>query len=69
MVTDDLPSLATTLERPPGKRRKNLKAPDTVSVSKTAVFKIHNPSRHKRAMLTDSMQRAHLAYTRLLASV
>jgi hypothetical protein len=36
-------------------------------VYKTAVFKMHNPSQTKRAMLKDSMKRAHLAYTRLLA--
>jgi hypothetical protein len=39
--------------------------PGHVKVYKTAVFKIHNPSQRKRAMLIDSMKRAHLAYTRL----
>lgn len=37
-----------------------------VKVFKTADFKIHNPSKHKRAMLIDSMNRSHLAYERLL---
>lgn len=40
-----------------------------MKVYKTAVFKIHNPSAHKRAMLKDSMKRAHLSYTRLLANL
>lgn len=33
---------------------------------KTAVFQIHNPSRHKRAMLNDALTRNHRAYTKLL---
>ncbi len=37
-----------------------------VKVFKTAVFKLHNPSKRKRAQLIDSMKRAHLAYERLL---
>lgn len=49
------------------RRGKKPKPPGTIKVYKTAVFKIHNPSRHKRAMLRDSLKRAHLAYTRLLA--
>jgi IS605 OrfB family transposase len=49
------------------KRGKEPKAAGHVKVYKTAIFKIHNPSRHKRAMLKDSLKRAHLAYTRLLA--
>jgi IS605 OrfB family transposase len=49
------------------KRGKKPRPPGHVKVYKTAVFKIHNPSRHKRAMLKDSMKRAHLAYTHLLA--
>ena len=40
--------------------------PGHVKVYKTAIFKIHNPSKRKRAMLIDSMKRAHLAYERLL---
>ncbi len=51
------------------KRGKKPKPPGHVKVYKTAVFKIHNPSKHKRAMLKDSMKRAHLAYTRLLAQL
>ncbi len=42
-------------------------APKTVSVFMTAVFKIHNPSQHKRAMLRDAMKRAHVCYGKLLA--
>ena len=38
-----------------------------MKVYKTAIFKIHNPTHHKCAMLKDSMKRAHLGYTRLLA--
>jgi hypothetical protein len=49
------------------KRGKKPKAAGHVKVYKTTIFKIHNPSQHKRAMLKDSMKRAHLAYTRLLA--
>ena len=33
---------------------------------RTAVFKLHNPSQKKRAMLRDCMRRAHLSYTKLL---
>ena len=40
--------------------------PRMVRVFKTAVFKIHNPSQHKRAMLRDAMKRAHVAYGKLL---
>ena len=32
--------------------------PRMVRVFKTAVFKMHNPSQHKRAMLRDAMKRA-----------
>lgn len=38
----------------------------TVSVFKTAVFKIHNPSQHKRAMLRDALKRSHVAFGKLL---
>ena len=51
----------------PAKRGKKPKPPGHMKVYKTAVFKTHNPSKRKRAMLKDSMKRAHLAYTRLLA--
>jgi hypothetical protein len=53
----------------PARRGKKPTAPDHIKVYKTAVFKIHNPSNRKRAMLTDSMKRAHFAYTRLLAEL
>ena len=33
---------------------------------RTAIFKLHNPSQKKRAMLRDCMRRAHLAYSSLL---
>jgi hypothetical protein len=49
------------------KRGKKPKAAGHIKVYKTAIFKIHNPSQHKRAMLKYSLKRAHLAYTRLLA--
>ena len=42
------------------------KSPRMVSVFKTAVFKIHNPSKHKRAMLHDAMKRAHICFGKLL---
>lgn len=41
-------------------------APRMVSVFKTAVFKLHNPSQHKRAMLRDAMKRAHVCFGKLL---
>ena len=37
----------------------------TVSVFKAAVFKVHNPSKHKRAMLRTAMKRAQVCYGRL----
>ena len=55
--------METVERKKPGKKSK---PPGHLKVYKTAVFKIHNPSQRKRAMLTDSMKRAHLAYTRLL---
>ena len=42
------------------------KPPRMVSVFKTAIFKIHNPSKHKRAMLHDAMKRAHICFGKLL---
>jgi hypothetical protein len=33
---------------------------------KTAIFKLHNPSQRKRAMLRDALTRNHRAYTKLL---
>ena len=52
--------------RAPRMRGKKPPPPDHIKVYKTAVFKIHNPSKHKREMLADSMKRAHFAYTRLI---
>jgi len=43
----------------PKKRGKKPTPKDHVKVYKTAVFKLHNPSRHKCAMLKDSLRRAH----------
>ena len=40
--------------------------PAIATAYKTAVFRIHNPSRHKRAMLNDALTRNHRAYTKLL---
>ncbi len=37
-----------------------------VKAFKVAVFKLHNPSQRKRAVMRDAMKRAHLAYTKLL---
>ena len=37
-----------------------------VKAFKMAVFKLHNPSQRKRAVMRDAMKRAHLAYTKLL---
>ena len=53
----------------PRRRGKKPTLPGHIKVYKTAVFKIHNPSKHKRAMLADSMKHAHRAYTRLLADL
>jgi IS605 OrfB family transposase len=39
---------------------------DVMRVYKTAVFKIHKPSRRKRALLDDALRRNHLAYTKAL---
>ena len=42
----------------------------TVSkVYKTCLFKVHNPSKRKQAMMLDSMRRADRAYWMLLDSV
>ncbi len=45
---------------------KRATPPGHVKVFKTAVFKIHIPSRRKRVMLINIMKRAPLAYERLL---
>src|SRR5579871_4503157 len=44
-------------------------AAHVMRVFKTAVFKIHNPTRRKRALLDDALQRNHLAYTKALRSL
>lgn len=36
---------------------------------KTAVFRLHNPSNHRRAMMLDAMKRAHRAYSKALCVV
>ena len=41
----------------------------TVTAVKTAVFKLHNPTQRKRAMLDDALMRNHLAYTKALDAV
>ena len=64
-----LPTMAATLnttDAPMRRGGKRATPPGHVKVFKTAIFKIHNPSKRKRAMLIDSMKRAHLAYERLL---
>ena len=38
-------------------------------VYKTCLFKVHNPSKRKQAMMLDSMRRADRAYWMLLDSV
>jgi IS605 OrfB family transposase len=45
-----------------GKRR----TVGVMRVYKTAVFKIHKPTRRKRALLDDALRRNHLAYTKAL---
>lgn len=40
-----------------------------LTVQKTAVFKLHNPSRRKRAMLNYALRHNHLAYAKALAAV
>jgi IS605 OrfB family transposase len=42
------------------------KEPKPIAVFITAPFKIHNPSKRKRAMILDAMKRAHLAYSKAL---
>jgi hypothetical protein len=38
----------------------------SVSVYRTAVFILHNPSRYKRPALQDALYRYHLAYGKIL---
>ena len=52
-----------TENAPSAKRGKKPKLPDHLKVYKTAVFKIHNPSKHKRAMLAE-----HLAVEALVVA-
>ena len=40
--------------------------PKTVTAVKTAVFKLHNPTQRKRAMLDRALLHNHLAYTKAL---
>ena len=46
-----------------------LRNPTVTHAYKTAVFRIHNPSRRKRSMLDDAVTRNHRAYTKLLAAL
>lgn len=43
--------------------------PSIQTAVKTAVFKLHNPSRRKRAMLDYALRQNHLAYTKALAVI
>ena len=43
--------------------------PDTVSSFLTVKYKLHNPSRRRRALMLDAMRRAHLGYDKLLKAV
>ena len=45
------------------------RSPLIAIVYKTAVFRIHNPSRRKRAMLNDALKRYHRAYTKVLVKL
>ena len=44
-------------------------ASKTVTAVKTAVFKLHNPSQRKRAMLDYALLHNHLAYSKALKVV
>src|SRR6516164_8987844 len=44
----------------------SLQGPKTVTAVKTAVFKLHNPTQRKRAMLDHALLHNHLAYTKAL---
>ncbi len=55
-----------TLTEKPRSGGKRATPPGHVKVFKTAVFKIHSPSKRKKAMMWDAMKRAHLAYGKLL---
>ena len=64
-MSGDAPAVTTTTDRT---RARRSTPEGHIKVFKTAVFKFHNPSQHKRAMLRDATKRAHLAYGKLLAS-
>jgi IS605 OrfB family transposase len=42
---------------------------ETISAQKTAVFRFHNPSKRKRAILHDAMARSHRAYGALVRAL
>jgi hypothetical protein len=44
-------------------------SPTVDTALKTAVFKLHNPSRRKRAMLDHALLHNHLAYNKALKSL
>ena len=44
-------------------------SPTVNTALKTAVFKLHNPSRRKRAMLDHALPHNHLAYNKALKSL
>jgi IS605 OrfB family transposase len=44
-------------------------SPSVITAVKTAVFKLHNPSRRKRAMLDHALLHNHLAYSKVLNSL
>ena len=44
-------------------------SPTVNTALKTAVFKLHNPSRRKRAMLDHALLHNHLAYNKALKSL
>jgi len=46
-----------------------LTVPDIQTAVKTAVFKIHNPSRRKRAILDYALRQSHLAYSKALHAI
>jgi hypothetical protein len=43
--------------------------PTVNTAVKTAVFKLHNPSRRKRAMLDHALQHNHLGYSKALKTL
>lgn len=59
-------TLTPSTEAAPSRRGKRPTPPTHLKVYKTAVFKIHNPSQRKRAMLRQAMKLHHLAFEKLL---